>query len=196
MNETSPPDIGPRLRALRNRRGLSLRELAKLSGLSVNAISLIERGQTSPSVATLHRLATALGVGITFFFEEEKARDLILVRAHQRPRALSSRVMMENLGSGLPGQTMEPLLITLEPGTGSGADPILHPGHEFVFCLEGEIEYEVGGDKYVLREGDSLLFQAHLPHRWRNPGPSPSSALMVLQTQEGREESVELHLRP
>lgn len=196
MNEVSPPDIGPRLRALRKRRGLSLRALAELSGLSVNAISLIERAKTSPSVATLHRLATALGVGITFFFEEEKPRDVVLVRAGQRSRAMSAGVMMENLGSGLPDQIMEPLLVTLEPGAGSGTEPIVHLGHEFVFCLEGKIEYEVGGDKYLLEQGDSLLFRAHLPHRWRNAGSASSSALLVLQMQEGREESVELHLQP
>jgi len=102
---------------------------------------------------------------------------------------------MENLGSGLRDQAMEPLLVTLQPGAGSGDEPIVHVGHEFVFCIEGEIEYEIKDDSYLLDAGDSLIFEAHLPHRWRNVSDEPSSILLILQTQEGREESVEQHLQ-
>jgi len=195
MDKISPPEIGPRLRKLRKRRGLSLRALAGLCGLSANTISLVERGKTSPSVATLHRLATALGVSMTFFFEEEAQRDVVFVKADRRVQTRSDSVIMENLGSGLRAQTMEPLLVTLPPGAGSGDDPIVHLGHEFVFCLEGEIEYEIRDDRYLLDAGDSLIFESHLPHRWRNASDSPSTILLILQTQEGREESVEQHLQ-
>lgn len=75
------------------------------------------------------------------------------------------------------------------------SDDINHLGHEFVFCLEGGIEYEIRGDKYLLDAGDSLIFEAHLPHRWRNVGDKPSAILLILQTQKGREESVEQHLQ-
>jgi transcriptional regulator with XRE-family HTH domain len=195
MNEMPPPDIGPKLRALRKRRGLSLRALAELCGLSVNTISLVERGKTSPSVATLHRLATALGVSMTFFFEEEEQRDVVFVKADHRTRTRSGSVIMENLGSGLRDQTMEPLLVILQPRADSGDEPIVHLGHEFVFCLEGAIEYEIRGDSYLLDAGDSLIFGAHLPHRWWNAGDSVSTILLILQTREGREESVEQHLQ-
>jgi transcriptional regulator with XRE-family HTH domain len=195
MDEIAPPDIGPRLRALRKRRGLSLRALAGLCGLSANTISLVERGKTSPSVATLHRLATALSVSMTFFFEEDEQRDVVFVKADRRARTRSDSVTMENLGSGLRDQAMEPLLVTLQPGTGSGDEPIVHVGHEFVFCLEGEIEYEIKDDRYLLDAGDSLIFEAHLPHRWRNVSDGPSAILLILQTQEGRGESVEQHLQ-
>jgi len=195
MHEISPPDIGPKLRALRKRRGLSLRALAELCGLSPNTISLVERGKTSPSVATLHRLATALGVSMTFFFEEGKRRDVVFVQADRRARTRSDSVIMENLGSGLRAQVMEPLLVSLQPGAGSGDEPIVHLGHEFIFCLEGRIEYEIRGERYLLDVGDSLIFEAHLPHRWRNVSDKPSAILLILQTQEGREESVEQHLQ-
>jgi transcriptional regulator with XRE-family HTH domain len=195
MDEISPPEIGPKLRALRRRRGLSLRALAELCGLSANTISLVERGKTSPSVATLHRLATGLGVSMTFFFEEAERREVVFVRADHRARTRSDSVIMENLGSGLRGQTMEPLLVVLQPGAGSGDEPIVHLGHEFVFCFEGKIEYRIKDDRYLLDVGDSLIFEAHLPHRWRNAGEGPSTVLLILQTQEGREESVEQHLQ-
>jgi transcriptional regulator with XRE-family HTH domain len=195
MENISPPEIGPRLKGLRKQRGLSLRALAGLCGLSANTISLVERGKTSPSVATLNRLATALGVSMTFFFEEEEQRDVIFVKADRRARTKSDSVIMENLGSGLRDQTMEPLLVALQPGAGSGDEPIVHLGHEFVFCLEGEIEYEIRDARYLLDAGDSLIFEAHLPHRWRNVGDSSSTILLILQTEEGREVSVEQHVQ-
>jgi len=102
---------------------------------------------------------------------------------------------MENLGSGFRDQTVEPLLVVLQPGADSGDEPIVHLGHEFVFCLEGAIEYEIRGDSYLLNAGDSLIFGAHLPHRWWNAGDSVSTILLILQTREGREESVEQHLQ-
>ena len=195
MDEISPPEIGPRLKALRKKRGLSLRALAGLCGLSANTISLVERGKTSPSVATLHRLATALGVSMTFFFEEEERREVVFVKADRRARIRSDSVIMENLGSGLRNQTMEPLLVVLQPGASSGDESNVHLGHEFVFCLEGEIEYKIRDHRYLLDAGDSLIFEAHLPHRWQNAGDSSSTILLILQTQEGREESVEQHLQ-
>jgi uncharacterized cupin superfamily protein len=70
---------------------------------------------------------------------------------------------MENLGSGLRDQTMELLLVVLQPGADSGDEPIVHLGHEFIFCLEGAIEYEIRGDSYLLDAGDSLIFGAYLP---------------------------------
>jgi len=77
MSERKPPDVGSQVRALRMERGLSMRGLAELCELSPNAISLIERGATSPSVSTLHRLATALRIPITAFFEGQDGGRLI-----------------------------------------------------------------------------------------------------------------------
>lgn len=195
MSEAEPPDVGARLRALRKQRSLSLRALAAACGLSANTISLVEREMSSPSVATLHRLAIALGVHIAFFFEEEsKETRLIFTQTARRPRVRGAGVTMESLGSGLSGQTIEPLRIILEPGADSGAQPVVHLGHELVYCLEGEIEYEVDGERYLMQPGDSLLFEAPLPHRWRNPGISPASVLLVLYASEGRQTSVQQHL--
>jgi quercetin dioxygenase-like cupin family protein len=132
---------------------------------------------------------------MTFFFEEKEQQDVVFVKADRRARTRSDSVVMENLGSGLRDQTMEPLLVTLQPGAASGDEPIVHLGHEFVLCLEGEVEYEIRDNRYLMRAGDSLIFEAHLPHRWRNAGDTPSTILLILQTQEGREESLEQHLQ-
>jgi len=103
---------------------------------------------------------------------------------------------MEYLGSGLPNQALMSFLITLEPGAGADTKPVVHLGEEWVYCLEGAIVYEVEGEQFRLEPGDSLLFEASLPHRWRNPDPLPASIILVLQTEGADDVAVVQHLRP
>lgn len=194
MNEWEPPDVGVQLRELRRQRRLSLRALAAECDLSPNTISLIERGDSSPSVSTLHRLATALKVPITAFFGDGVEQvELILSRAGKRAYSGTANVLLESLGSGLPGQTMEPFVVTLQPGQDSGEHVMIHQGHELVYCLKGEVEYVVADQPYRLAVGDALLFEAQSPHCWRNPHDDPAIFLLVMQTTV-KEESVEQHL--
>lgn len=196
MSNREPPNVGFHVRALRQRRGLSMRALAELCELSPNTISLVERGATSPNVATLHRLALALGVPITAFFEEgEKQVEVLLTRADERPRTGSASVLLESIGSGLADQTLEPFVVTLNPGACGDDQVMVHEGHELVFCLRGEVEYQVAGQTYRLAAGDALLFEARLPHRWCNPNHEPAVFLLVFQTAV-REASVDQHLHP
>jgi transcriptional regulator with XRE-family HTH domain/quercetin dioxygenase-like cupin family protein len=194
MSEREPPDVGTQVRARRQQQGLSLRALAEICDLSPNTISLIERGASSPSVSTLHRLATALKVPITAFFEDPVDEvELILSRTGRRRYSGTSNVLLESLGSGLVGQTMEPFVVTLGPGQGSGGQVMIHDGHELVYCIQGEVEYEVSEQSYRLGTGDALLFEARLPHRWSNPHDDPTVFLLVMQTTV-RDESLEQHL--
>lgn len=186
--------LGPRVRGLRKERDLSQRELARLAGLSANAISLIERNEISPSVATLHRLATALNVRISYFVEgDEDQTNIIHIKASQRPSLSSKGLMVAGLGQRLPGQEVEPFFIALAPGAESGRRPVIHAGHEIVCCLQGTVEYEIDGDIYLLEAGDFLLFEAELPHHWRNPGDERAEMLLILQTPNGSNESVRRH---
>ncbi|RMG92765.1 MAG: cupin domain-containing protein [Chloroflexi bacterium] len=186
--------LGAKLRALRQERELSQRELAKLAGISANAISLIERDEISPSVATLQRLAAALQVKISYFFESDDAEDnVIYVKADTRP-ALSSRgVSIAGIGRRLAGQQIEPFFITLTPGAESGHQPVAHSGHEFVCCLDGTIEYNIDGNVILLEKGDFLLFEATLPHRWRNPANEPAEFLLILQTPGESDDPIRRH---
>ncbi len=195
MSEQGTPDVGSQLRALRQKRGLSLRTLAELCDLSPNTISLIERGDSSPSVSTLHRLATALGVHITAFFEERaEPVQAVLTRAAERRRSGNAHVFLESLGTGLEEKSLEPFLVTMKPGTDSGQQPMVHTGQEMVYCLQGEVEYEVAAQPYRLAVGDTLLFEARLPHRWRNPGSGPATFLLVFG-EAGGTRPAEQHLR-
>lgn len=197
MSEQETPDVGLHLKTFRQERGLSLRALAELCELSPNTISLIERGVTSPSVSTLNRLATALGVHISDFFTEPTDQThVILTRANKRARSGSAKVELQSLGYGLAEQACDPFVVKMKPGTDSGPKVMVHPGHELVFCLEGELDYEVEGVHYRLEPGDSLLFSALMPHRWSNPKKEPTSFVLIMQLGEDRHHSVNQHLHP
>jgi transcriptional regulator with XRE-family HTH domain len=179
-----PPDVGICVGRLRRERGLSLRTLAKKCGLSVNAISRIERGESSPTVSSLQQLATAFEVTLTELFQVEPEHAVIRVRANQRLRTRGEGVLMESLGTGLPGQRLGPFLLTLVPGASAGEDPISHGGEEFVYCVEGEVDYLVGEEWYRLKSGDSLLFLASQKHMCTNTGLEQATILLVVQAPE------------
>jgi transcriptional regulator with XRE-family HTH domain len=181
MDTLAEPEVGARIRHLREERGLSLRTLAERSGLSANAISLIERGVSSPTVVSLHQLATALGVSITEFFEQSPASTAIHVKKMDGVRFHGSGFDMESLGSGLPGQQLEPFRITITPRFEPPDEPLTHPGQEFVYCIEGQVEYTVEDRRYLLQAGDSLLLEGWRPHCWGNPFAEPATLLVVFQ---------------
>jgi len=178
--------VGHRIRELRTRQGLSLRALAELSHLSTNAISLIERGDNSPTVSSLHALATALAVPITVFFDQHSDRQVIHLRKNQRPTSETAAVKMENLGSGLPNQQLEPFLITIAPGGSSTSSQITHFGEEFVYVLKGSLECMINEQDYSLGEGDSLLFLASQPHIYRNKTSVAAQVLIIFQPMVGQ----------
>ncbi len=200
VDKTPPADeinVGRCLRALRTRRGLSIRSLAELSGLNFNTLSLIENSKTSPSVSTLQQLSTALNVPITAFFETEtEPQQVVYQKACQRPQAQFSHGRIEDLGNGLALGQGVPLLITLEPGADSSSNMIVHTGQEFVFCLEGRLNYTVGAETYILEAGDSLIFEAYLPHRWENKERSPSRSLLILCPADEKDSPAGQHFMP
>jgi len=190
-HEAVSVNIGERLRELREARNISMRSLATNSGLSANALSMIERGKASPSVSTLYKLADALGISITSFFGSDAERkQVVFLKADERTRVSFTRGVFEALGGEKFVGRVEPFLLTLENNANSGPRSMMHTGHEFVFCLRGELEYQVERQIYQLSAGDSLLFAAQLKHRWKNPGKTVATALIIIS---GFEEGEELH---
>ena len=187
-------NVGRRLRELRNERGLSIRALAERSGLNVNTLSMIENSKTSPSVSTLQQVATALEVPINTFFETQiYPQAIVYQRAGNRQSAAFTHGTLADLGAGFARSDLEPFVVTLESQADSGDTPIVHTGLEFVYCLEGCITYEVEGETFTLDSGDSLLFEAHLPHRWRNAGNTPSRSLLLLCPSDEHDHPDERH---
>ena len=188
-------NVGSRLRELRSERGLSIRGLARKSGLSANALSMIERDKTSPSVSTLYKLADGMGVPITSFFGEEAEREsVVFMKADERTRIPFQRGTWEGLGGQNFVGRMEPFVLTLESGANSGTHTMVHTGHEFVVCLRGELEYQIEDQFYVLEAGDSLMFSARLRHRWRNAGGNVTNALFLLSGFAEGEHPTPMHM--
>lgn len=194
QNEAPSVDVGTRLKELREQRNISMRSLATKSGLSANALSMIERGKTSPSVSTLYKLADALGISITAFFGTgTDKQQVIFLKSDERTRIPFARGVFEGLGGERFVGRVEPFMLTLESGASSGIHTMTHTGHEFVFCLRGELEYTVEKNVYRMSPGDCLLFAAQLRHKWKNPGKTVTNALVVLSGFAEGEEPHTMH---
>ena len=190
-------DVGQRLRNVRTECGLTIRDLAKKSGLNVNTLSMIENGKTSPSLETLQQLSFALETPITAFFEASTPKNKIAhYKASQRPSVAFAHGMLEDLGAGMPRHGAEAFLVTLKPHSNSGENPIVHTGREIIFCLEGQLTYTIEDQTFLLEPGDSLFFEAHLPHRWQNSGTSPTRSLLVLCPSDEQDRPTERHFTP
>jgi len=185
--------LGAKLRILRAERNLSQRSLAEAAGISPNSVSLIERDEISPSVAMLQNLATALHVRVSYFFEDESDQKILLVKANQRSTVNSQGVWIESIGNRINGQEVEPFLVKLNPQTSSGERQVIHAGHEVVYCTKGKLEYFIDGTSYQLDEGDFLIFEANLPHLWRNPFEHPAEFILILQTPGAGLEPIKRH---
>ena len=187
-------NVGHCLRTLRAERGWSIRELAEQSGLAMNTLGLIENAKTSPSVSTLQQIARALEVPITAFFETGVPKTSVVhIKASRRTRVAFAHGALEDLGAGLTSRAVQPFVVTLEPHAGSGSNPIVHTGYEFVYCLQGRMTYTIQDRTYLLELGDSLLFESHLPHHWQNVEAEPSQTLLVLFPLDTRDRPTEHH---
>lgn len=188
--------VGQKLRMVRQRRGLSQRELAKLSGLSPNTLGLLERGQTSPTVSTLQKLAVALDVDINAFFgSSELEANIIYIKANQRLHLPLLDGLLADLKAGFPHSQMKPFYLKLNPGA-QGGPPVSHKGEEFIYCLRGQLLYLIDDSAFLLEPGDSLFFDAERPHRWQNSGTEVNEALLILCQHDVDTDSISQHFNP
>ena len=175
--------VGRRVRALRLERNLSLSELAGRTGVSIGALSQIERGLSSLRVKVIWPLAAALGVEPSALIGDggDASSDLYCVRAHlRRPLPVRSEGIAKALLSP-PGATLTGMIVTVEPGGGT-AEAYAHVGHEFGFVLTGEIELSVDGTTYSLKKGDSFAFKSTLLHSFTNRSRMRGEILWVNTT--------------
>ncbi|RJQ39308.1 MAG: cupin domain-containing protein [Anaerolineaceae bacterium] len=193
---TSPEiNVGRQLQNIRTMQGLSLRALAKLSGLNFNTLSMIENEKTSPNVSTLQQLATALKVSITAFFDSSSEyKEIVFQQAGKRPYASFLQGKFEDLGGGIAMGEATPLLMTSKPNTNSGPEPFIHTGQEFIYCLDGSLVYWVGENEFILEPGDSLIFQAYIPHRWENRNRTSNHSILVICPSDHSDHLVRQHL--
>lgn len=163
--------VAARLRWFRTERGLRLEDVAKRAGYTKGFLSKIEHGKASPPVATLLRVAAALGVEADVLFAPDAG---VSPDASVHTSAGGGVPVRDDTGG--PGRAllalaasrhhklMEPFVVTLEPGRGPAERRLTYPGEEFVYVLEGEMDYLVGDDAYHLKAGDGFYFNATRPH--------------------------------
>jgi transcriptional regulator with XRE-family HTH domain len=179
--------IGETLQRLRQARALSLRTLASMTQFSPSFLSQVENGQTSPSIASLDRLAGALGLTLADFFDEVSAgENPVVVRAADR-KAFRSGWSKAKFASLVPHgslQRLDGLLITLAPGGRSGKRAASLPYEQLVLVTEGEVTLTLGTDEFVLGDGDAAAIPAGCDHRWQND--SRASATFSIVTLRGR----------
>lgn len=174
-------EIGNRLRQIRKDKGISLRELSELSGLSVSFLGNVEKGVNSPTVSSLWRICKALDITV-FQLLGPTVNERVVTRKEDRVQLISSKAskaIYEILTPG-PGKKMHAICITLEPGGKYGEKAMGHPGDEFGFVVKGSLEFEAAGECYHLEEGDAVYIKEYVPHRYANEGSTVSISLWVI----------------
>jgi transcriptional regulator with XRE-family HTH domain len=171
--------LGTKLRALRKRQGLSLKQLASRIGCTASYLSMVENDRLDPSVSRLKKIVDALGITIVHLFGESADGD-ILVRKEKRARVAfpGSKLLIEILVSQSPDKKMDARLATVAPGGGSEGD-YTHPGEEFGLVLKGCMELTVDGVTYQLKEGDCFYFHSTRNHRFRNTSNQETQVVWV-----------------
>jgi transcriptional regulator with XRE-family HTH domain len=183
---TDPPEVGSRVRALREHMGLSLRDLAERSGVSAQMLSQVERGDTSPTLALATRIASGLELSLSQLLRLDEGDTLAVVRADERRRggAGARGHAYEVLTPPLPGQRAEVSMHTLAPsaGTAGPGDPPRHePGsRETAVTLRGRLRLVCDGAACDLDEGDAVTFDADLPHHFENPSPEAEAQFLAV----------------
>ena len=174
-------DLGLTIRRLRESRQLSLKEVATRSGLTQSFLSQVERNLTSPSVASLRKVAQAFGVPLTELFQGPVIPENRVVRRAERRQLIHpSRQWRDYLLTPSLTGKLQVILSVIEPGGGSGEEPYAHDSdEECVVILHGRLDFWVGPDRYLLEEGDSIVFESRIPHRNRNPGPEQAEVLWI-----------------
>src|SRR4051794_7195975 len=178
-------EVGHRVRALRDAMGLSLRDLAERSGVSAPMLSQVERGETSPTLAVASKIASGLELSLSQLLRLDEGGSVSVVRANSRLRGGGARGhSYEVVTPGLPGQRAEVSLHLLKPGAATGGpdDPPMHePGaRETAVVTGGSLRLICDGTTYDLQEGDSVTFDADLPHHFENPDGSEARFFAVV----------------
>jgi transcriptional regulator with XRE-family HTH domain len=174
-------NLGPSVRRLREAQQLSLRTLAERTGFSASFLSQVENNQASPSIASMERIAAALGVTLGEFFQNAQASHLPVIRSGARAVLHSgwSRAQLEALSAGAAGGRLEPVLVTLQPGGSSGTKAHASGREEFALILEGEVALTLNDDEQTLAGGDAVTIRAGVLRRWRNTSQQPARILIV-----------------
>ncbi|MBV8989697.1 MAG: cupin domain-containing protein [Solirubrobacterales bacterium] len=180
--ERTVSEIGAKVAKARAERGWSLSQLAERAGLSTAAVHKIEKSGMTPTIASLMKVASALGKSVGFFVEEvEATRPVTVIRAGERSRLYTSKqgLELQNISGRYGPFWVAGAEAFVDPGADSGPEPMSHPGEELVLLLEGRMIFTIDGEPYELEPGDSIHFRTVRPHSWANPDQSDARAIWL-----------------
>ncbi len=167
-------ELGPRLRAVRTKAGLSQRGLAKRTGVPNSTISLIEAGKVNPSVSALKRILEGIPISLSEFFNfQPEAERKTFYAAEELTEIGKNGVSLRQIGTTLFGRAMMILSETYDIGADTGRTMIGHEAEEGGIVVKGRVEVTVGDQRKVLGPGDAYYFDSRIPHRFRQVGPEP-----------------------
>lgn len=175
--------VGAKLRALRKRRGMTLQAVSCAAGVSVGHLSQLERDITSPAVKTLHDISVALGVGISWFFEEaedESVDSKYVVRQSERRRIHFADGIDDYQLNSRSVTQLGLLYCVFEPGASSGREAYTHAGEEAGYVVSGTLDLWIDEEQTTLRPGDSFSFPSECRHRYANPGTEPAVVIWAM----------------
>lgn len=176
--------FGEKIREIRERRKMTMKEVAERAGLSESLISQIERNRVSPAIDTLLKIVDILDIDIDYLFSDlKKERSVVVVRKNERQKTQMSGVKYEKL-SRTPGNSddhaIEAYLLEIAPGGQSGGNEYGHLGKELGVILSGHGTFSIGNQVIEFEEGDSLSFSSDVPHVLKNTGDVPLRAFWVI----------------
>ena len=182
--------VGEKIKQLREKKGLSLKEVADATGFSTALLSQMENHLVSPSLGSIIKLAKALEVRVGDFLGETQGEPFAIVRKDERKtisrfaskEGVSYGYSYESLGFEKKDRRMEPFIVTLEPATLKTSKTSAHEGEEFIFVLEGEMEVILGNHTDILYPGDSIYYDSNIPHRVQCHQDKVARILAVLYT--------------
>ena len=170
---------GKKIRELRFRRGLTVQQLAELSGLSKGFISQVENERTSPSLATLRDLARALNTSVAYLVVEDESAPHI-VRDGDHHRGTNGAPIHVEILTAQPRRNLELLMIKIPPGSSTRTERDYHHGEECVVCLEGQVLVAGGEHRIELKPGDSCHYDGRTPHSVENTGSEPARVMIAI----------------
>lgn len=184
MKEENHLQIGEKLREVREKRAMTLKDVAAAAGVTDSMISQIERNRVMPALDTLVAIADALSLDMEYLFRDaRRKRSVQIVRGTERPVFESGAVRYERLALSVPGNHehgIESYLLTIGPGGSRGSHEAGHDGRELGLITEGSAVLSIGGQEYILEAGDSVSFDAGLPHVLKNAGKGSLKAWWVV----------------
>ncbi|MBG0774831.1 MAG: cupin domain-containing protein [Desulfovibrionaceae bacterium] len=180
--------LGERIRAFREKQGLSREELAERSGQAADFVEAVEERDLYPSLGPLLRISRALGVRLGTFLDDKISQDPLIIRKGERKDDMgmhsgndaSAAMTFHSLGRGKSDRHMEPFLVEIEPGREETKVVSSHEGEEFIVVLKGAVELVYGAATHVLHEGDSFYYNSVVPHYVSNAGDEKAEIYAVL----------------